>query len=257
MLDSFSRKKDGLAGKRPICNECEKKRSKKYREENADKVFERNRKYREDNRDVLLERQKKWCEENPEQKAENDRKYRVNNREKCAEATRIWYEENKVHKISYNRKWVEENHEIHAGFLRKWRKDNPDKVRVLRMRREARKALLPDDFTTEQMKESLKRFKDGCALTGSSDIHWDHAIPLATGKGGTTAGNMIPLRSDLNISKSDSNLFEWFESNKERFGLDVSKFNNLIGYLSEMNGMSIDQYQKYYFSCFEQDKLAP
>jgi hypothetical protein len=257
MLDSFSRKKDGLAGKRTLCNECEKKRAKEYREENLDKVVERNRKYREENRDILLEKQKKWCKDNPEQKAENDRKYRENNREKCAEATRTWYKENKVHKISYNRKWVEENHELHAGFLRKWRKDNPNRSRAFDLLRRARKASLPDTFTAEQMSETLKRFNGGCALTGSINIHWDHAIPLTTGKGGTTFENMIPLRSDLNLSKSDSNLFEWFNLNKERFELDVSQFNKLVDYLAEINGMSADQYRQYYYSCFVQDKLVP
>lgn len=256
-LDSYSRKKDGLGGKRTLCNTCEKERAKNYREENVDKELERKRKYREENRDIILEKQRKWCKEHPEQKAEYDRKYREENREKRAEANRKWYKGNRVYKIGYNRKWIEENPEIHAAMLRKWRKDNPIKAKILANRRRARKASLPDNFTVDQVESVLEHFKGGCVLTGSADIHWDHAIPLATGMGGTTVGNMIPLRSDLNISKNDSNLFEWFDANKIRFDLDDSQFNKLVEYLADINRMSVEQYRQYYYSCFEKAKLAP
>lgn len=90
----------------------------------------------------------------------------------------------------------------------------------------------------------------GCALTGDSNYHLDHVIPLSSGCGGTTRGNVIPLRPDLNLSKSDSNLFVWFQSVQERFSLEERKFDQLVAYLAEANVMGISEYRDYVFSCF-------
>jgi hypothetical protein len=62
---------------------------------------------------------------------------------------------------------------------------------------------------------------------------------------------MIPLRSDLNLSKSDGNLFEWFERNKERFNLAQSHFDRLIEWLARVNGMTTDDYRAFVNECFE------
>jgi hypothetical protein len=132
-----------------------------------------------------------------------------------------------------------------------WQRNNPDKVTVIQQRRRARKKSLPDDFTEKQMEETLEYF-GGCALTGDAvDIHWDHAIPLASGYGGTTFGNMIPLRGDLNNSKNDANIFEWFSVNKERFNLSQDRFDELVRWLADVNEMSVEVYRKYVYECFD------
>lgn len=156
------------------------------------------------------------------------------------------YEERRLYGIKYNK----ENREKINDKLRKWYQNNPDKVASNNHKRRARKLNLPDDFTSEEMRRIYDKFR-GCALTGDEDIQWDHAIPLSTGYGGTTAKNMIPLRADLNMSKNDANIFEWFDRNKERFNLCETKFNTLIDYLANMNGMSIDDYRSFVYGCFE------
>jgi hypothetical protein len=156
------------------------------------------------------------------------------------------HEERRLYGINYNK----ENREKLTEKLRKWYRDNPDKVAANNHRRRARKLSLPDDFTDEDMRKIYEEF-GGCALTGSDDVQWDHVIPLSTGYGGTTAKNMIPLRADLNLSKNDGNIFVWFERNKERFSLCQNKFNNLIDYLANMNGMSVDDYRSFVYGCFE------
>lgn len=155
-------------------------------------------------------------------------------------------EERRQYEIKYNR----ENREKLNDKQRKWYKENPDKVAKNNHRRRARKLSLPDDFTSEEMRGIYDEF-GGCALTGDEKVQWDHVIPLCTGYGGTTVKNMIPLRADLNLSKNDGNIFEWFARNKERFSLCEIKFNNLIDYLANKNGMSVEDYRSFVYGCFE------
>jgi hypothetical protein len=107
---------------------------------------------------------------------------------------------------------------------------------------------LEDNLTSEQRKEILDFFK-GCALTESSEFHWDHVVPISTGHGGTTYGNMIPLKEFFNISKKDRNIFEWFETNRQRFNLSQEKFDTLISWLADANEVSVDDYRDYVYWC--------
>jgi hypothetical protein len=176
--------------------------------------------------------------------------YRKITREQDAETSRKWREENKEHKLNSDREWRDKNREKRAEADRKWYQSNPDKVVLKEQRRRARKAMLPDDFTVKQMFETMSIFGNGCALTNQEDeIQWDHVIPLATGHGGTTFGNMIPLCAGLNKSKSDANIFEWFESNKKRKKLSRKRFDRLIKWLAEVNGMTVEEYRAYVYEC--------
>jgi hypothetical protein len=153
----------------------------------------------------------------------------------------------------YGRNLRDNNKEREAERIRKWSIANPDKQMLRKQRRRAREKDLPDNFTKSQMDETFTYF-GGCALTGdTTDIHWDHVVPLATGQGGTTFGNMIPLRSDLNRSKNDANIFEWFYTNRERFNLSQARFEGLIRWLADVNGMTIEQYRKYVYECFNNE----
>ena len=139
---------------------------------------------------------------------------------------------------------------------RKYREENPHVGSAARHRRLARKSLLPDTLTKEQLEEITDRFRGGCALTGCTDgTHLDHVIPLATGHGGTTEQNMIPLRADLNISKQARCIFDWFYDVKDRFKLSQTKFDELIEYLAEVNGMTANEYEDYVRWCHDNPRV--
>ncbi|WP_078548694.1 HNH endonuclease signature motif containing protein [Litchfieldia alkalitelluris] len=131
---------------------------------------------------------------------------------------------------------------------KKWRDRNKDKLYVYGHIRRARESNLLNDLTTEQL-EITKLSFSGCALTGDKTYHMDHVIPLAIGHGGTTYGNMIPLRSDLNISKHCNNIFEWFEANRQRFELSQERFDTLIDWLASANAMTVKEYREYVYWC--------
>jgi hypothetical protein len=227
-LDSYTKHKAGLGGRESSCKSCKAG----YYTENKAEYLNRY----ENNKEHLLELMRVRYEANKESHSEYQRKYYAENKDAISERYRD-YRKGK-------REYLTE-------LSRNWRRNNPEKATLIAERRRARKKSLPDDFTEYQMFVTLELF-GGCALTGEVfDLHWDHVIPLATGFGGTTYGNMIPLRGDLNLSKSDANIFEWFERNKERFNLSQSKFDRLIEWLAEVNGMTTDEYSNFVNGCFE------
>lgn len=219
-LDEFNRKKDGLGGRESKCKTCSKG-------------------YYEDNRERYAETNRNWRERNPE--------YMCN-----------WYEANrdcpeyKQRKAEYNRNWYEANKERKAETDRNWKRNNADKCVLSNQRRRARKRILPNTLTEDQRQDIYDYFDGGCAFTGDTDdVHMDHVIPLATGHGGTVYGNIIPLRGDLNMSKGDRSLFEWFHANKEHYGLSQERFDRLAEYLADLNGMTTKEYEVYTRWCHD------
>lgn len=208
--------------------------------------------------------------DNPEKTKEQNRVYRIENAKEIDERRRAkikanpeWYKasylkyyaENRTNILKHKRNWRESNADYQRELVRNWGRRNPDRVLLIGHRRRARKDSLPDTFTIEQLESTLNFFGGGCALTGDvGNTHWDHVIPIATGSGGTTEANMIPLRADLNQSKNASNLFDWFEREKEHLGLSVEKFDTLIGFLAEKNAMSVEDYRSFYYEQFQKKK---
>jgi hypothetical protein len=176
--------------------------------------------------------------------------YYADNRENYVEYHRKRSSDN----IDYRRNWYTANSERVAERNKIWRRNNPNKRVLYKLQRRARIALLPDNFTQKQQVDTLEYF-GGCALTGSTEnIHWEHAIPLSVGHGGTTRGNMYPMSGRLNNSKWTHNIFEWFTSNKERFNLSQTKFDELIEYLAQANEMTTDEYREYVYWCHRNKK---
>lgn len=118
--------------------------------------------------------------------------------------------------------------------------------------RKAETKHLPHDLTAMDKRAILARFDNSCCLTGEmSDIHFDHVIPLKIGRGGTTFGNIIPLHGPLNISKNKHNVFEWFETSKERFNLSEERFNEVIKWLASVNGLTEEEYKDFVYWCHD------
>jgi len=237
IMGYFCKQKERFGGVQSKCKPCQRK----YYEENSDYILERGHKYREENHASIAEGKRKYHEENRSSILEYHRKYREENSDYISEKVR---------------KYREENSDYISEKARKYREENPHVWSVARHRRLARKSLLPDTLTKEQLEEITDRFRGGCALTGCTDgTHLDHVIPLATGHGGTTEQNMIPLRADLNISKQARCIFDWFYDVKDRFKLSQTKFDELIEYLAEVNGMTANEYEDYVRWCHDNPRV--
>lgn len=242
-LRHYGKHKGCLAGVNSECKRCASERARKYRIEHKDSLS-----FIEDRR----ERGRKWREENPTY----FREYYKRNREQVLEANYRWAKLNRDKMREYNRRYAANNPDKVRDSRKRWEENNPEKLIMKTQKRLARRRSLPDSITEEQRKYILVKFSYGCALTGESDYHWDHVIPLATGHGGTIYENMIPLRADLNISKSNRNIFEWFADNRERFGLSQRKFDELIEYLADINEMTVEEYRDYVYWCHDNPRTV-
>ncbi len=171
---------------------------------------------------------------------------------KCPKCRKVKYAEEFTR--SYDHRGNISSHCLKCKY--EWFRENPHANAINNAKYRTLKARLPYEWGNVEQSEVLSRFDGGCALTGNSDIEWDHAIPVSTGHGGTTRKNMYPLRQDLNSSKGSLNIFEWFETAKERFNLEQSRFDALIEYLSKLNGMTTKEYRDYVYWCHENPRDA-
>jgi len=280
--------KDCMLERRKQTKHLKSEYDKKYREKNLDKLLKKSRDHYYENREEYIQRRREHYQNNKEHHLQKCREWAENNKERVREAHRTWmrkkrkedpefqlkciemqrmhYHKNKEKYAQRYKVYYEENQEYHRERRRKhyfenweksreknkqWFRDNPEQAQVIRMRRRTREYLLPDDITYDEVEE-IKKFFGGCALTGETkDIHLDHVIPLATGRIGAVRGNIIPLKSSLNESKRDKNIFEWFEQNKEYWGLSQEKFDKLIDYLATQNEMSVEKYREFVYWCHE------
>lgn len=264
-LDNFTVRKAGLGGRDATCKICAVKRSVARYEANKDEVLNKARKHREEIHQLKERSLPKWRGLVGKMNQKGVVYYEYNIGEIVAKSCTRCREIKEMEGFALLKiglggrvsdckecriKDYELNREHEIARVLEHQRNNPGKNKLRQHRRRARKKSLPNDFTDEQMTKTYEYF-GGCALTGASEIHWDHVIPLASGHGGTTCGNMIPLRGDLNMSKSDANIFDWFRTNKERFNLSQDKFDFLIEWLAGVNEMTTEEYQLYVYQCFD------
>lgn len=230
-LSNYTPNKSAYDGHFNICKKCRAERQREYakekpeirrkserkwRENHPDKVKEMAKRSRKKNIDGYRRRLREWRKKNPEKSKEINRRYRVNNLEKVKESSK------------------------------KWREANKDKIVLYAANRRARLRGLPCNFDDEWAELLLKLY-GGCIVTGEKeDIHWDHFIPVSTGKGGTTYGNMVPLKSTLNIRKSNKNPIEFLLDE----GVTYEKLCDILYILAWLNKMTVIEYVRYVYECF-------
>lgn len=234
-INLFSQCKICEASNRELNKERDAQRNTQYIKENLEKVKERRKNYYTNNREKILRKNEEWRKSNS--RITYHRNYRKEHKNEISISQRKYRER------SYN-EWL--------ARYKKWSKENPTKSKMRGIRRRAKESALPCSITPEQLSLIYEQFNNSCALTGESvNLHADHVIPLAVGHVGTTYGNMIPLSAKLNTSKNASHIFEWFEANRERLSLEQAKFDALIAYLAEVNGMNVKEYRAYVDYCFD------
>jgi hypothetical protein len=152
------------------------------------------------NKEKIREQNKQWRNTNIEKVREQEMRYRESHREECAQRVKKWSDEN----TEYLQQYRELNKDRRASKQLQYRKNNPAKLRVLKLRYEARKENLPDNLTVQDWRRATDYFNGCCAvcgrqlkdLFGTHTAAADHWIPLSyQGKDnpGTVATNIVPL----------------------------------------------------------------
>jgi len=220
---------DGLYGH---CKKCHNEYGRsRYEGERREKTLENQRRYRKEfpeRRKATLER---YYQNNKESILERQRVYE--NSEKGIATKSNWLENNRDKRRKIANRYVEKNRDRLNQETREKRKNNPGafsetskrsrvKRRVARniewQRREAIKANLPSDFTTDDWNFALNYFNGRCAACGRPPaffhrLDMDHWIPLSNPDcPGTVPTNIIPLCGGVggcNQQKHASDPHEW------------------------------------------------
>ena len=214
--NNFPKRKDSKDGFRNECKPCVKKKMKKYREENGDKlreydrerylkrkdeVLEYQKEYYKNNKEKIKDYRKKWYSDNIDQRKEYEKEYRETHKEEIREKNQKYYEDNKEQILEYKKEW---------------RMNNPDKTFNYSCKRRV-KEKQGHEITKEQWLEMMNFFEWKCAYSGeyiggkeNKDIRSiDHIIPLDT-FGEHEIWNLVPMKITYNKSKSTRDMFEWY-----------------------------------------------
>ena len=150
--------------------------------------------------------------------------------------------------LTTRREWAERNRDRIREIDRAWVEENRERRNLAEARRRARKKSLPDTLTPEEQQEILDTFSYACVICEEAYEHMDHFIPLFSGYGGTTKENMIPMCSECNMSKGAKNPFEWSKTLTQK---DRERFDSLVEYLTELNGIAaVEDYEAHVYQCF-------
>jgi hypothetical protein len=202
----FSKKKTGIYGLKPACKKCLNKANKVYAELNKEKVNERIRKYKALNRESINEKGRIYNSANKER---YHQRYEAN-REKILQ----YFRERRLNHPEYMKNYREKT--VEKRFLQHkiWSINNKDKLTIRTHKRDARKKLLPSNYSVELWEECKKFFNNKCAYCGNeAKLTEEHFIPLSKG-GEYTRNNIIPVCKSCNSSKRDRNFFEYYPKQK-------------------------------------------
>jgi 5-methylcytosine-specific restriction endonuclease McrA len=175
--------------------------------------------------------------------SEYQRNYRQANPEKKAKWSRDWQQANKAKLAEYLRGYRQANRDKIA----KYRQENPEKNRINKSRRRARKLALPDTFTSEQWITCLEYHNFCCAVCGSQlrdlfgDVtpHADHWIAIVNPDcPGTVVENMVCLCNNCNQSKGAKDPYEWLcqEFGKYKAKITLSKIESYFEWARKRTG---------------------
>lgn len=243
--------RDGLSSS---CKKCVKERSRKWREKNPKPP--KPRKEVQTGFRILPEGMRKCgkCREIKKKDkfyVDSSRASGVSNRcKKCTnEYFKIRREERPMEGLVVRREWASNNREKLREQARAYAAANRDRRSLSESRRRARKANLPDTLTIPEIEVILNEFKDKCSICSNTYEHLDHFIPVASGHGGTTYENIVPMCSKCNISKGAKNPFVWADTLSEK---DRERFDSLVKYLTKINGIAtVENYEAHVTNCFK------
>jgi hypothetical protein len=185
--------------------------------------------------------------------AEQSRKYNVENSEKRRESERNWRLQNPDKVKAQAKRSRERNKDGYKRRLETWKDANPERYKAgKRANTQNRRALAKSLLIEYNASESsfIRVLYDGCALSNEvNELHDDHFIALSTGHGGTYLANMIPLSSELNLSKSNRNPFEWINEVGDK--INYEKLANTVVMLAYLNELTVKEYIDFVYWCYD------
>ena len=185
--------------------------SKRYYENNKEKVAASSRLYNEKNSEKRKEYNKLYNEKNKEKVANSRMRYYENNKEKIKEYSRLYNEKNKEKAAARDKLYREKNKEYIAARSKLYNEKNKEKVaaRGKRYKEKQRNVSSYDDvdifwanFKLSKLKSNLKKRK-----------HLNILVTLTAedNRGGYTKDNVVVVSHRVNSIKSVANVKELYQ----------------------------------------------
>lgn len=149
-IDNYHKSKNTKSGVRGVCKKCIKDhyeinkddildKSKKYREENKEKLKKRRKKeyiknketyeqYYEENKEYILIERKKYHKKNKEKLNKKSKEYNEKNKYELLKNKKEYYEENKKEIKEKQKKYRAENKEYFEKYNKEYRENNKEKL---------------------------------------------------------------------------------------------------------------------------------
>ena len=133
-IDCFNESK--TRGKiRSACKDCTSKKTKEYREKNAQKLKEAKKEYYDNHKEEIAEKRKIYREVNKEKISIRRKGYREKNKESISESKKRWAEANKEHVKEQRKEYWDRNREILIKKSKIYQEKNKEKLKEYRRNR--------------------------------------------------------------------------------------------------------------------------
>lgn len=251
-VEYFSERKNTKSGLRAQCRKCYSLYHKQYEAKNKEhrqiyrdsrveyrkQYYEENREQRQkyliDNAEHIKKRRAQYDKENSEHKSKISKQYYNKNKESISLREKLYREENKNTITKRKQQYYKNNLKAINEKHKKYNENNRESNNMRSQKRRTLKASLPSDFTIEQWENCLLFFDNKDAYTGlSMNIpSQDHVVPLSKG-GAYSVNNIIPCDKNVNTSKSNKDMKEWY---RNQSFYNAEREAKILDYLNKMEG---------------------
>lgn len=243
-LEYFNSRKETPSGLSSMCKECRKAYSKKYREENKEKVSKYSKKYYQEKmldpkyRAKQIKWSKTWRKKNPKKVKAYKKQYREENKEAIKEYMNEYHRKNSKKNKIRCKEYNEKNKEYIAEQRKQHYIENRDEMIARQHKRRSKMKGLEYSLTSEQWQECLGYFDNSCAYCGLTEeeniekyeksLEQEHFIPISK-NGEYTKDNIIPACRSCNGSKCDNDFFDWYP---EQDFYSIEREEKILNYLN-------------------------
>lgn len=215
-LNKFGKKSIAKDGKRPECKECQAKNSKKYREENKQKIANFFKKYYRKNRKRILKKQKQYEKNNAQKISQRKKQYYKNNIKKINDRSIQYQQKNKEIVRKKRRKYRQQRLKNDPTFrLASYYRTRVWKMMKVKFIQKRNKTFDILGCSIEEFWSHLeKQFTNGMTRENYGKWHIDHIVPLSSAKTKKELetlfhySNCQPLWAKDNCSKN--NKLDWY-----------------------------------------------
>lgn len=202
----------------------------KYYEEHKEEWREWGKEYYQEHREQKIEYQRQYNRTHKEQISKRSKEYRVANRQRISEQRKHHHKEHREQELARRRQYYATHRSrilslYNSGYRR------TERCRVARRaswhRREARKKMIPGNYTQQQVQDQLKRQKYKCyyaacghakfgKVNGQYVYHVEHIVPVSRTdeQPRNDIDNIVLACPSCNLKKGTKRPHEWVDGGR-------------------------------------------